>query len=256
MLTIDIGNTTTSFVFFKDSHLDIILDKKTYLTSEIKAQKAKTMKFIYSFFKKNSNISFNAIISSVVPSIDFLIKHILDDVNTNSVVNLNDVRDIVINIDRNCKKTIGSDRVANMAGAYNIYKKSVAVADFGTATTISVVNNEGKFIGSSIMPGINMMLNCIHKGTAKLPLIKADKVFQPYDIDTSSAIKTGVILGTTGAIERFIKDIEEARDCKLQLVLTGGSALLISSFIKRSYELNPNLIFEGLRVIYERNYNE
>ena len=57
---------------------------------------------------------------------------------------------------RNPEK-VGPDRIANAVAAYELYNCPVAVADFGTATTVSVVGKGAVFLGGAIMPGIGLM---------------------------------------------------------------------------------------------------
>ena len=53
--------------------------------------------------------------------------------------------------------------------------KSVIVIDFGTATTLDVLNKFGIYNGGVITPGINLSLGSLKKETAKLPFVKFKK---------------------------------------------------------------------------------
>ena len=78
-------------------------------------------------------------ISSVVPSSEKIIKSFLKD-NSINFVSLKDLLkkiDIKINIKK--KNEIGDDRITNIIYAKKIYKNSVIVIDFGTATTFDVL---------------------------------------------------------------------------------------------------------------------
>ncbi|MCX8070748.1 MAG: type III pantothenate kinase [Thermodesulfovibrionales bacterium] len=255
LLTIDIGNTTTTFVLFINPLNKEFTSIKTFRTEEIRKDNFK-VKELNDFLYAIGNKEFSAIVSSVVPEIDLLVKKYLFNLNAHTVIFLNSSMNTIITIDELYKKSIGSDRIANMAGAFSIYKTNVAVADFGTATTISIVNKEGRFIASCIMPGLEMMFESLYMKTSKLPLIKIDDNFNYTCIDTESAIKTGVIIGTAGAVERILKDIEKVNRFKLKLLLTGGCSSLMSKYLRRAHLLKTNLIFEGLRLIYLRNYYE
>jgi type III pantothenate kinase len=68
--------------------------------------------------------------------------------------------------------------------------------------------------------------------------------------DTESALVSGIINGTVGAVENIVRGIEEETHMKLKLILTGGQAGLIASVLKREHVVIPDLIFEGMRLIY------
>jgi len=45
------------------------------------------------------------------------------------------------------------------------------VVDFGTATTISAVKGR-RFLGGALLPGLRLMGEALHRGTAKLPPVE------------------------------------------------------------------------------------
>ncbi len=71
--------------------------------------------------------------------------------------------------------------------------------------------------------------------------------------DTVSSISSGIIHGTAGAIEHIVGGIEKAHRFRVNLVLTGGHARLISPFLGKAHVIRPMLTFEGLRLIYLKN---
>ncbi len=131
-------------------------------------------------------------------------------------------------------ETVGSDRIADAVAALQLAGKPVAVADLGTATTISVVGGNGNFIGGAIMPGINMMMESLAARTAKLPSVPISKLRNVTGRDTKSAIASGIINGTAGAIEKIIKGIERETDTKFHLILTGGRAAMVSPYLGKN----------------------
>ena len=48
------------------------------------------------------------------------------------------------------------------------FKKSVIVIDFGTATTLDVLNKFGIYNGGVITPGINLSLGSLKKENSKI----------------------------------------------------------------------------------------
>jgi type III pantothenate kinase len=197
-----------------------------------------------------SHQKIGVIISSVVPALngkvisaarEFCVKpRILDHVSSG------------LNFKVSSPDKIGADRMANAIAGYSLVKKPVAVIDFGTATTITVVGKRGVFMGGAIMPGMDLMIGSLASRTGKLPCIEIDGPYKALGRDTASAINSGVVLGTAGAVMKIVSSIEEETGLQLRMVITGGRSGTISPFLESPHSVVPELIFEGLRLIHIR----
>ena len=59
---------------------------------------------------------------------------------------------------------VGADRLVNTVAAHDRYKGPLIVVDFGTATTLDVVDGDGNYCGGVIAPGINLSLDRVAHG--------------------------------------------------------------------------------------------
>jgi type III pantothenate kinase len=125
--------------------------------------------------------------------------------------------------------------------------------DFGTATTISIVDRKAVYIGGAIMPGIRLMNESLARGTSKLSEVYVKPPISALGKNTVRCIQSGLFYGTAGAIERILGEIEKEAAIKLKVVITGGYGVLISKFLKRKHDFLPDLTLEGLRILYNRN---
>jgi type III pantothenate kinase len=148
---------------------------------------------------------------------------------------------------------LGTDRIANAVAACSRYGSPVAVVDFGTATTITVVDRQASLTGGAIMPGIGLMNEELEKGTSKLAKVALEPPVSALGKDTSRSILAGLFYGTAGAVERILSEIERERGVQLSVVVTGGYGQLVEKFIKRRHVMNPRLTLEGLKILYEKN---
>ncbi|WP_371820190.1 type III pantothenate kinase [Verticiella alkaliphila] len=71
------------------------------------------------------------------------------------------------------------------------------LATFGTATTVDTLTADGRFAGGLILPGVQMMLDSLARGTAQLPL--AGGAAADFPDHTDAAIMSGVLAAQTGA---------------------------------------------------------
>jgi len=160
-------------------------------------------------------------------------------------------------LDLNAPDSLGTDRLTNAAGARMLYKRALAVVDFGTATTVTMVNDKAALIGGAIMPGIGLMSSVLAKNTAQLPDIFPEPPERALGRDTASCIRSGIFYGTAGAVERIIAEIGAEVEAEMGgvffMVITGGGSQAMQHYLRRPFERRPDLIFEGLRLIYEKN---
>ena len=57
----------------------------------------------------------------------------------------------------------------NTVSGYDRHGGNLVVVDFGTATTLDVVDADGAYIGGVIAPGVNLSLKALHDAAAALP---------------------------------------------------------------------------------------
>jgi len=69
---------------------------------------------------------------------------------------------------------------------------------------------------------------------------------------TADNIRSGVLLGTAGAIERVIRDAETMVGQELKVAVTGGMMEYVGELLLRNDLAEPDLVLKGLRAIYER----
>jgi type III pantothenate kinase len=252
LIALDVGNTSINIGFFIKSRLFIqkidtypLLSSAQYLSLINKFIREKNID------KKPEGI----IISSVVPGHTGALKRALKKLARLEpvIIDCNIETGLKFNIPN--PGELGSDRIANAAAAYEFYKCAVAVVDFGTATTISVVGEDADYIGGAIMPGINLMNKVLAKGASKLSEVQIEPPNSALGVDTAKCIQSGLFYGTAGAVERLLKEIEKEADLDLEVVVTGGHGGMISKFLKRKHNLMPGLTLHGLKIIYTKNKN-
>lgn len=196
-----------------------------------------------------------AALCSVVPAVTPLLQSAIE---TSFGIKLITVRhDVKTGLQFSVKRVedLGPDRIANAAAAYKLYKGDVIVVDFGTATTLCVVSEKGEYRGGAIMPGLGLSVNALAEKTAKLPVVELKVPKKILGKDTAENIRTGVILGHAGAVDRIIHEIKTETGKDFIILVTGGFADLVKPYLKAIDYANPFLTLEGLRIIYEMNSN-
>jgi len=136
---------------------------------------------------------------------------------------------------------LGVDRWLGLIALQHYYPGNSCIIDCGTAITIDVINHQGRHLGGVICPGLQLMKQALSAGTEAL-----GHSWKHYDVGlanaTESAIYTGTLYAAAGLIEKSIADF-----CSCQtIVLTGGDAELISSYLNLDCIIDPRFILKGL----------
>ncbi|MCD6378890.1 type III pantothenate kinase [bacterium] len=146
---------------------------------------------------------------------------------------------------------VGTDRLCAVCGVVELGIKEAIIVDVGTAITVDVLSLMG-YEGGTIFPGVEMILNSLHRETAVLPDLK--KLSGSGTVpgkSTKGAIESGTFWGVLGAIEILIRKSIETLSPSAQIFLTGGGAQDISSQLQVSFKIDPDLVFKGLFRLYE-----
>jgi len=121
--------------------------------------------------------------------------------------------------------TLGMDRIANAAAAFDIAKGPAIVVDCGTCVNTVVVDGRGRFLGGAILPGRNILRRGLHSHTAQLPLLELrDEVPPPIGRNTRDAIAAGTDLASVGALREVLSRTLECLPEKHMVYATGGDA--------------------------------
>lgn len=155
---------------------------------------------------------------------------------------------------------IGPDRVAASVGAVELAGAPVFAVTLGTATTVNYVNRDKVLKGGAIMAGIGLMKKAISNGTALLPDVNTEPPppRSALGTDTEGCIRSGLLFGTAGAVERIMAEIEraEGEEGPVKAILTGGHAASVAPLMERETVVEPGLTLMGLSIIYKKAASE
>lgn len=251
VIAVDIGNSFITIGYFVHKR-PIVQNIRT----KPRMKMNEYCSFVNTFMAKNriEKYAFNVIISSVVSShtasVRNAFKKLFGDAD---IVVVTHKMKTGLDLKVNQPERFGTDRLANAAGAYARYGPLVAVVDFGTATTITVVGRKADILGGSIMPGLSLMNTALAAGTGKLRKISLAAPKRALGKDTAQCIASGILIGTAGAVDRIIDEIERESGERYRTVITGGHCHMVSPFLKRSHNTHISLTLEGLKAIYDNS---
>jgi type III pantothenate kinase len=148
---------------------------------------------------------------------------------------------------------VGADRLVNCVGAFDRYGGDLIVVDFGTATTLDVVGNDGAYEGGVIAPGVNLSLKALHDAAAALPFIDVSKPERVVGTNTVACMQSGIFWGYVGLIEGICARIRAEKAKPMTVIGTGGLSTLFAQGTDVLQKIDQDLTIHGLVLIDRMN---
>ena len=145
---------------------------------------------------------------------------------------------------------VGDDRIINSIAAIDKYEPPFIIVDFGTATTLDVVDKSGAYSGGLICPGVNLSIKSLSDGAALLPLITFKKPETLIGKNTIAAMESGIYWGYVSLIEGLIERLKTSHECfNAKAIATGGLSKLFENDLKCINYFERDLTLEGLLIV-------
>jgi type III pantothenate kinase len=148
---------------------------------------------------------------------------------------------------------VGADRVVAAVAAVEKYGGPCIIVDFGTATTFDAISAKGEYLGGAIAPGIQISAEALAVRTAKLPRIEIVPPKKAIGRTTVASMQSGIYHGYVGLVNNIITEIKKELSPAAKVIATGGFAEEIAPEIPAIEYVEPQLVLEGLRILFDRS---
>ncbi|MBR2703230.1 MAG: type III pantothenate kinase, partial [Oscillospiraceae bacterium] len=149
--------------------------------------------------------------------------------------------------------TLAADLAVGSVAAIACYGAPAIVLEFGTATSMVVVDARNSYRGGVIMPGVRMGLQALSSGTSLLPDVALTAPAKVIGTNTADAMRSGAVYATASMIDGMVDRIEAELGSTCTVVATGQNAREILSHCKREIRYDEHLLLKGLWVLYRKN---
>ena len=252
LLAVDIGNTNITLGAYNSNILEFTARLATD-TRKTDDQYAVEIKQLLSLYGIEPGDIEDCIISSVVPSVGKSISRAVSKLCQIVPLTLGPGVKTGLNIKIDNPAQLGADLVAGAVGAIDSYKMPCVIIDMGTASTVSVLDRNGAFLGGVIAAGVRLTLKALTENTAQLPAIPIEAPKSVIGSNTTESMQSGLVYGTASMIDGLLEKITAELGETPTVLATGGLSKEVISHCKTNIIYNENLLLEGLRVIYEKN---
>ena len=252
IICIDVGNTDVCIGVFENDELRFVTRVSTNATKTTQEYESIIHQMLTLKGVKRENVN-GAIVSSVVPVLSSVMHDVMKSLYSVETIHVSLKIDTGIDVVCDDPSSVGADLICACVAARYLYSCPSLIIDMGTATKMMVVNNEGRFIGVSIMAGVMMGMRALSSGTAQLPQFSLEAPEKAIGTNTVECMKSGAVFGHAamldGMIDRFCEEYGE----QLPIIATGGYSHAIVPHCKHKFTLDENLVLKGLNIIYKRN---
>lgn len=252
ILAVDIGNTNIVIGGIENS--DVLFNER--VSTNHKAtdlEYAIQIKNIFEIRGICADEINGAIVSSVVPSITDAMKCAIEKLIGFEPLIVGPGIKTGLRITTDNPAQLGADLVVDAVAGINFYNAPLIIIDMGTATTISVIDEDLNYTGTLIIPGMKTSLDALVKGAAQLPKINLCTPKRVVGTNTAECMANGIMLYTASGIDGCIERIEEELGMTCTVVATGGLAGIITPLCKKNIIYDNDLLLKGLSILYEKN---
>lgn len=258
LLAIDVGNSQINFAIFKNQELFLQWNAATCLKQSVEEWGA----WLYAAMNIHNlhpNEVTEAIMCCVVPEVLETIKSLcLKYFNTQVLVVGTPEVSLGLLIQTDYPEEVGADLMVDAVAGQILTPPPFLILNMGTATTLSLIDKNGNFMGVAIAPGLKVAVDALSQTAAQLPQIPLKRPEKVMATSTVACMQSGIFWGYLGLVEGLIvraraEYAETDPNTYLPVIASGGLANLIAEDTKSFDFTDPDLTLKGLEKIYRQN---
>ena len=252
ILAIDVGNTDITFGTVRDGVIGTVARVHTERDYTV-AEYGMKLKALLEYYGVDPLGFEGAILASVVPPVTNTLRLAVNRLTGLDCLIVGPGIRTGLNVRIDDPGTLAADLVVGSVAARSLYGEPAIVLEFGTATSMVVVDAKGSYRGGVIMPGVRLGLQALSSGTSLLPDISLTAPARVIGTNTADAMRSGAVYATASMVDGMIGRMEEELGCSCTVVATGLNAREILNHCRREIIYDEHLLLKGLWELYRRN---
>lgn len=196
-------------------------------------------------------LSGGAVLCSVVPSVTAAWETCLDSLFGEPPVVVSARTAVGLEILYRDPYSVGGDRLADAMAVLKHYTAPAIVVDLGTATTFDVIDDQGRYLGGVIAPGVVTGASELFRRAARLAAVELSIPERVVGLSTEESIQSGVLFGAGGQVDGIVRRIIAEQGFAPTVIATGGLAPLVAQVSETIAIVDEDLTIKGLLAIYE-----
>ncbi len=252
ILAVDVGNTHTVLGVFDETGLDghwRVSSNAALTADELRVTIASLLAGDGQDLREIEHV----IISSVVPRLTSAYEEIARAASGRAPMVVGPGLKTGMPIKYDNPHEVGADRIVNGIAAYEELGGPVVVVDFGTATTIDVIDATGAYLGGAIAPGVETSAEALFSKAARLSKVDLEAPPKVIGTNTRASVQAGLILGEAAMVDGLVRRVWAELGAQTPVMATGGLAQRMAPLCETITAVDPDLTLKGLIVVYRRN---
>ncbi|MBR4768349.1 MAG: type III pantothenate kinase [Lachnospiraceae bacterium] len=252
ILAIDVGNTNIVLGCIEKEEIVTLMRLHT---DEDSTDAEYTVKLhqLLSFHGIDCKALEGSILSSVVPAVTEPLKRAIKSLTGSVPLVVGPGMKTGLNIRVDDPGTVAGDLIVGGVAAMNHYGIPAIIIDMGTATTVTVLDRQGSFIGGVIYPGVKLSYRALASGTSLLPDIAIVPPEKAVSANTVDCMRSGAVFGTAAMIDGLIDRFEAELGYPCNVVATGGLASSVVPYCSHEIKVDDHLLMKGLNDLFQKN---
>ena len=250
LLTIDIGNSN---IVFSLSGSERKLQRLETMPDRSAEEYLPQVAELFSREKVDLSVVDGAVLCSVVPELVPVMSRVTRELTGLTPYVISPASESGLTLAIAEADTLGADILAADAAAAAEYPLPAIIYDMGTATTVTVVDKDRRYIGGAILPGVRLGINALFSGTAQLPSVPVQAPPRAICGTALESIQSGAVFGAAAMMDGLAERFEAELGEKCTLIATGGLAGCIVPHCRRDFIYDESLLLRGMELIYRMN---
>lgn len=252
LLVLDMGNTNITIGVFNGDKL-LLQSRMATDPRQMEDQYAVALMDLLRLYDLEASDFTGAVLSSVVPPLNHALSEAVRKVTGLTPLLVGPGTKTGLNIRIDNPASLGADLLVGAVAAVDRVGFPCIIWDLGTATTVSVVDQDGAFRGGAIMPGIGTAMRSLSENTSLLPSISLDAPAKVIGTNTTACLQSGAVFGNAAMLDGMNERIVAELGYDAPVVVTGGLGRQIVGHCRHAVTYVDELLLDGLRLIYEKN---
>lgn len=147
----------------------------------------------------------------------------------------------------------GADLLADMAAARADGLFPALIFDLGTATTLSVLDRGGDYIGGMILTGPAVAAEALARSASQLFSVELTPPAALLCGNTRDCLRSGALYGHAAMLDGLADRAEAVLGCPAARLITGGLAEVIAPLCTRAMRLDKTLTLRGIAELRRLN---
>lgn len=199
-----------------------------------------------------------AILASVVPALTGRMLHGMKKLSPVRVLTVGPGLKSGVSLRIDDPAQLGAELLCAAVGCLQLAAPPLLMTHVDTAITMMGINAAGQLVGGVILPAPETGLHGLVSSAGLLPQVdlSAQGKIDILGGNTAACLRSGSILGTAAMLDGLVGHFKAQLGAETRLFITGSLPPAVLEHCESQFEVEPNLILNGMYAIWRKNQKQ